>query len=206
MTGRLFWPIFMSMLVCLVVGSGCKSRQTYDKKHYVLNAVRRGEPIRAETDSTLGVRRFTIDASYADRGLVYRTGEFEYQSDFYNEFLTSPAAMITDKARNWLAESELFRTVLDAASLAEPTHLMEGNITALYGDFRDETSPEAVMEMRVFLLKTEGARAILPVFGRTYRSTADIESENPQDLVKALNACLEDILSSLEKDLAEQVG
>ena len=200
MTSKMYSRFVLKVLVCLILVSGCSSRQTYDKKHYILKAVRHGDSIQTEIGSILEVRRFTIDSAFAGKGLVYRTGEFEYESDFYNEFLVSPAAMITDKTRNWLAESGLFDTVPDVGSLVDPTHVIEGNITALYGDFRDRSSPKAVMETRFFLLKVKATGESTPIFGKTYQATVDIESENPQDLVKAFDKCLEDILTSLEKD------
>ena len=200
MTSKMYSRFVLKVLVCLILVSGCSSRQTYDKKHYILKAVRHGDSIQTEIGSILEVRRFTIDSAFAGKGLVYRTGEFEYESDFYNEFLVSPTAMITDKTRNWLAESGLFGTVPDVGSLVDPTHVIEGNITALYGDFRDRSSPKAVMETRFFLLKVKATGESTPIFGKTYQATVDIESENPQDLVKAFDKCLEDILTSLEKD------
>ncbi len=112
--------------------------------------------------------------------------------------------MITEKTRSWLAESGLFGTVLDVGSQIDPTHVIEGNIIAMYGDFRDKSSPEATIEMRVFLLKTEAGGESLPVFARKYQSSVGIESEGSDGLVRALDKCLEDILSSLEKDLSER--
>ena len=204
MTGKMFSCFSVSVLACSILVSGCGSREAYDKKHYILNAARRGESIETQTDSVLEVRRFTIDSAFAGKGLVYRMGEFEYESDFYSEFLVSPAAMITEKTRNWLAESGLFGTVLDVGSQIDPTHVIEGNIIAMYGDFRDKSSPEATIEMRVFLLKTEAGGESLPVFARKYQSSVGIESEGSDGLVRALDKCLEDILSSLEKDLSER--
>ena len=206
MTSKMCSRLDLYMIVCLILASGCGDRQAYEKKHYILKAVRHGDSIRTEIDSILEVRRFTIDSAFAGKGLVYRTGEFEYEPDFYNEFLISPAAMITDKMRNWLAESGLFGAVPDVGSLVDPTHVIEGNITALYGDFRDRSSPKAVMEMRFFLLKVKTTGESTPIFGKTYKVTVDIESENPQDLVKAIDKCLEDVLTSLEKDLSERAG
>ena len=204
MTGKTFFCSSVSVLACLIVFSGCGNREAYNKKHYILNAARRGESIETETDSILEVRRFTIDSAFGGKGLVYRTGEFEYESDFYSEFLVSPAAMITEKARNWLSESGLFQTVLDVGSQIDPTHVIEANITAMYGDFRDKLSPEATIEMRIFLLETEAGGESVPVFGKKYQSSVGIESEGSEALVKALDKCLEDILSSLEKDLIER--
>ncbi len=192
------------VLVCLIVFSGCGSRQAYDKKYYILNADRQAESAPAETDSILEVSRFTIDSAFGGKGLVYRTGEFEYESDFYNEFLVSPAAMITDKVRNWMSGSGRFKTVLDPGSRVDPTHVIEGNITALYGDFRDESSPKATIEMRIFLLRSAAGGQSVAVFGRKYQSTVGIESRGPEGLVGAFDKCLEDILSEFEKDLIEQ--
>ena len=205
MTGKKSAHLFVIVLLCFILAAGCGSRQTYDKRHYVLRAVRSGEPAKTETDSILEVRRFTIDSAFAGKGLVYRTGEFEYHSDFYSQFLVSPEAMITDKTRNWLSESGLFGTVLEVGSLVDPTHVLECNITALYGGFRDESAPKATMEMRAVLLKSKAAGESMPLFGKTYRATVDIDSEAPVDLVKALDGCLEEILTSLEKDLIERL-
>lgn len=206
MTAKVSLCSSLSVLACLVTFAGCGNRQTYDKKYFILNAVRRGESTGTGADSVLEVRRFTIDSAFAGKGLVYRTGEFEYKSDFYNEFLVSPAAMITDKTRNWLSESGLFKTVLDVGTAIDATHTLEGNATKMCGDFRDRSSPAAKMEIRIFLLKTEAGGESVPVFGQTYRAGVSIESEGPEHLVEALDKCLEEILSKLEKDLAERLS
>ena len=100
MNGRMFSCFCVSMFVWSVTFSGCGSRQAYNKKHYVLSATRQSQPARARADFILEVRRFTIDSAFAGKGLVYRTGQFEYESDFYSEFLVSPSAMMTEKTRN----------------------------------------------------------------------------------------------------------
>lgn len=203
MTGKMFSCFCVSMFVWPVMFSGCGSRQAYNKKYYVLDATRQAQPTRTETDIILEVRRFTIDSAFAGKGLVYRTGQFEYESDFYSEFLVSPSAMVTEKTRNWLSGSRIFKRVLDIASQIDPTHTIEGNITALYGDLRDKSSPQATMEMRVFLLKAEAGEEPVHVFGQTYKSSVDIESEGPEGLVEALDRCLANILSDLERDLTQ---
>ena len=203
MTRKMFSCFCVSMFVWPVILSGCGSRQAYNKKYYVLGAIRQVQPTGAQTDLVLEVRRFTIDSAFAGKGLVYRTGQFEYESDFYSEFLVSPSAMITEKTRNWLSGSGLFERVLDIASQIDPTHTLEANITARYGDLRDKSSPQAKMEIRVFLLKVQAGEEPVPVFGRTYKFSAGIESEGPEGLVEALDRCLANILSNLERDLAQ---
>jgi uncharacterized lipoprotein YmbA len=194
------------MLVWLVTLSGCSSTETYSKNYYVLNADRQTEPAGTQTDCILEVSRFTIDSAFSGSGLVYRVGESQYESDFYNEFLASPSAMITDTTRNWLSTSRLLMRVLDPGSQIDPTHLIEGNITALYGDFRDRSSPKATIEVRLFLLKTETGDEPLAVFGKTYKSSINITSEDPEGLVEAYGRCLQKILSTLESDLTERLS
>jgi cholesterol transport system auxiliary component len=196
----------MIMLIWLATVSGCSSTETYSKKYYALNAVRQSESARTQTNFILEISRLTIDSAFSGSGLVYRVGDSEYESDFYNEFLASPSAMITDTMRNWLSMSRLFKRVLDPGSQIDPTHIIEGNITALYGDFREPSSPRAIVEMRLFLLETETGKEPLPIFGKTYSTSIGIGSEDPEGLVEALGRCLEKILSTLENDLAQRLS
>lgn len=206
MTRRIFSCFCVGIYVWLAMLSGCGSRQAYNKKYYMLSATRERESIKDENDSILEVRHFTIDSAYSGKGLVYRIGEFEYESDFYNELLVSPSAMITEKARTWLSESGLCKRVLDPGSQIDPTHIIEGNITTFYGNFRDKASPSAVMEIRIFLLKVNPGEDPSLVFGNTYKSSVGVDSKSPEGLVKAFGRCLEEIMTTLEKDLAENIS
>jgi ABC-type uncharacterized transport system auxiliary subunit len=190
------WPLILA---------GCGD-QAYDKNYYLLGATRQAESIKTETNHLLEIRRFTIDSAFNGQGFVYRTGQFEYESDFYNEFLISPSAMVTEKTRNWLSGSGLFKKVLDVGSQIDPTHILEGNIMALYGDFRDSASPEAIIEIRIFLLRAQANQELVPLFGKTYKSSVAMESKGPEALVQSLDRSLEGILSNLEKDLAEELA
>jgi cholesterol transport system auxiliary component len=183
----------------LVAGCGAKS---YEKQQFLLDARRPSSLSANSRKNVVEVRRFTIDPAFSARGLTYRKGEFEYESDFYNEFLISPDVMITEKVRNWLSLSGLARRVLDPGSYVDPNYVLEGNVVALYGDFRTRSSPKAVMELRVFLLEMQTGAQPAIGFGQTYESTVDIESECPYGLVEALNRCLIEIMVDLEKALA----
>jgi len=206
MIPRVYARFFVNVIVWTVMFSGCSSHETYDKRYYVLNAIREAEPAKTQTDFVLEVRRFTMDSAYSGSGLVYRIGESEYESDFYNAFLASPSAMVAERTRSWLSESRLFTRVLDPGSQIDPTHVIEGNITALYGDLRDGSSPTAIIEMRVFLLEAEAGQEPIPIFGKTYKSSVGIDSEDPEGLVEALGRCLQGILATLESDLAERLS
>jgi hypothetical protein len=184
------------------VGCGQKS---YEKQHYILDTRRASSVAASDSANFVEIRRFTSNSAFSAKGLTYRVGEFEYKSDFYNEFLISPTAMITEKARNWLSTSGLFQRVLDPGSQGDPTHVIEGNVIALYGDFRTKSAPKAVMEIRIFLLETKSETESGIVFGKTYTSSVGLESKAPEGLVSAFDRCLVEILTDLEEDLVEKL-
>jgi ABC-type uncharacterized transport system auxiliary subunit len=140
------------------------------------------------------------DPVYNSRGLVYRKGESEYESDFYHEFLIAPQDLISSQTRNWLAQSGLFKTVLEPGSLLEATHVLEGSVLALYGDLRGQNLPQAVLQIRFFLVANQGSKFQI-VFTRDYRASQRAEEKTADALVAAWDRCLAQILSELEKDL-----
>lgn len=195
--------LYFNLIVLTVVLAGC-GPGSYTRHYYILDAVRPAAPSDTQTDIILEVQRFTTDSAFASKQLVYRKSEFEYESDFYGEFLISPGLMITEKTRNWLAHSGLFARVLDAGSYTKPTHTLHGNITALYVDTRNKKSPTAVMQMRLFLTPEEPAGKLV-ILAETYKASVGVDSKSAEDFVRGFNQCLEQILTDLEKDLCEQL-
>ena len=205
MKSRLIVPCFeLSIIASVLTIAGCGPK-SYEKQHYILDTQRKHLTVTGDKSNVAEVRRFTAASAFSSKSLVYRTSQFKYESDFYNEFLVSPSEMITEKTRNWLSESGLFGRVLEPGSAADPTHVIQGNIIALYGDFRDKSAPKAVMEARIFLSETETPSESGIVFGKTYKSSIGVESKDPENLVAAFDRCLVEILTSFEKDLAEEL-
>ncbi len=196
--------LVLSLITSTIVIAGCGAK-SYEKQCYLLDARRAPSTVASDNQNIVEVRRFTVDPAFSTKGLTYRKGEFEYESDFYNEFLIAPGAMVTEKVRNWLSASGLSRRVLDPGSYVDPTYVLEGNVVGLYGDFRAKSSPKALMEVRVFLLEMKTGAEPAIVFGKTYKSSIAFESEGPDALVRALDRCLVDILTDLEKNLAEKL-
>lgn len=194
----------LSLVASAVLISGCGAK-SYEKQHYLLDAQRVPSTVAGDNQNIVEVRRFTVETAFSTKGLTYRKGEFEYESDFYNEFLIAPGAMVTEKVRNWLSASGLSQRILDPGSYLDPTYVLEGNVVALYGDFRGKSSPKAIMEIRVFLLDMKTAADPAIVFGKTYKSSVTLDSEGSGDLVRALDSCLVEILTDLEADLAEKL-
>lgn len=179
---------------------GCGSRTAYNQRNFILETSRNRPQQEISNNVILDVQSFSVDTTFSTKSLVYRKGQSEYETDFYNQFLVRPEDMITEKTRSWLSDSGLFKWVLEPGSYTDATHMLEGNIIALYGDFRDESSPRAIIKIRFFLVKLSGKSV---VFGKTYETVSEVGDRTAESLIEAYETCLANILTDLEEDLQE---
>ena len=196
--------IISLLAVCIIASAviGCAGvRQAYpEKSRYVLDVQRTGEPLTRAFDAVLKVRRFRVSSRFESHELVSRSSAVQYESDYYNIFLSSPGSMITQEVREWLAGSGLFIDAVDAGSYLDSNYLLEGEVTALYGDYSDSAKPKAVVAIRFIIIKESGTENSI-AFHKDYHVTTPLASKKPEELVKGFNKCLAQILKNVEADL-----
>ena len=182
--------------------TGCFNfNKSYPEKHFFVLSAKRSEKLSvSKSDAILRIRRFRISPGFEGKGFVYRKGNLNYTSDFYNEFFISPAPMIAEEVRKWLTGSGLFQHVISSGSPVEPTVELEGVISALYGDFRNTEAPKAVLEIEFFLVGDVSSQPVI-VFQKTYREETLIKGNFPDSLVVGWNLDMEHILTQLETNL-----
>jgi len=196
----------MFFVVIMIVGliSGCADNRIYTKQQYALEVSRGADEQGEGGVGIVRIRRFQISEGFSGIGLVYRTSEVNYESDFYNEFMVSPVSIITEQSRRWFGESGVFAGVFGTSSGVKAGYVLEGNVVCLYGDYRDKESPEAFLEIEFTLISAK-AMADPIVFHRTYAAARAVEPANAAALVKGFNGCLSEILDSFEADLRKVV-
>lgn len=192
------------ILVALCM-SGCTpilSRPAPDKRLYALAATRPEAQSPARDKTVLKVRPLQISPAYQGKELVYRVGEVEVESDYYNTFFIQPALALTQQTAQWIERAGIFGNVVDSTSQMAETHLLEGMVNALYGDFRDKAHPRAVLEMQFFLLKNKDDKYGV-VFQKTYAKAVPFSTDfkEARGLAEGYNAALAQILTELEGDL-----
>ena len=148
--------------------------------------------------ATLRVERVRVAPRYQGRGLLYRTGDAEYQSDFYNEFLIPPAALLGEEVRRALSEAALFSHVVEAGSGIDPDVRLETAVNELCGDFRDADRPLAVIEVEFFLVRGDAEGVLL---SRRMRRETPLSGASSNELVSGWNRGLGEILVELVRDL-----
>jgi len=183
-----------------VLGGCVNLSKSYPEKHsYILEAVHSGEMRASIPGTVLKVRKFRVSPTSEGKELVYRTSDARYEGDFYNEWFVPPNAMLTQQIMNWLTSAGLFQYVMDSSGPLPATHMLEGTLTALHGDYR-ATPARAVLAVQFLFLHEASAQGEV-LWHREYRKEVDIMEQKPEALVSGWNEALRLILSALDEDL-----
>ena len=102
---RFLLPLMLA--TCLLGAAGCVSfkKPAPDKRYHVLEVERPGEARVASLNETLKVLEAKISPLHDKNGLIYRIGDLQYETDYYNEFFISPRELITEEMTVRLEEA-----------------------------------------------------------------------------------------------------
>lgn len=204
-----FSPIPLPLICCLALAclclAGCGDalnleKPTPQKNYFVLAPIQNAQPSSGPGKDVLAIKPLNAAPDFNSRELVYRLQGDQYATDYYNLLLTSPTNQLTSCLQNWLSQSGVFKFVITANSELEPSYILEASLRQMYGDFRDNVSPSAVISLQVFLLE-EQDYAFQVVFAKNFQKTVALEARTPEALVEGFNTALADILRTLENDL-----
>jgi len=194
---------FMLVLSAIAI-TGC-AQSTPGKEFFMIEASRPSGVVQTPSDAMLEVYLLNVDTAFASKNLIYRLGEFQYETDYYRQFLVAPGLMFTEKTRHWLADSGLFKQVLPPGSQITPTYTLQGIVTTLYGDFTNASAPVAVVRIRYFLVQHAGEEGAI-VFSQVYRAAQPISTRTAPALIDAFSKDLTDVLTRLEEDLRKYLA
>ena len=192
------------LLLTLFLLPGCSLKKAVqqsapEKRHFVLEASRAASSGSARSQGVLYVREMTVSPRYEGAGFVYKRGEVEFTTDFYNRFLIPPDLLITQEVRDWVLATGVFGDVIQSGSVVAPTYALEGRVNALYGDYSAQ-APRAVLEIELFLVEDPLERSAV-LFHERYREEVPLDDRKPESLVLGWNTALARALGALEQDL-----
>lgn len=208
MTSGIWVRIFFGILLSAALAGCLQLQKEYPEvKTYALEPAVTGHQKPAASPISLKMNPFTVQAQFVDRFYVYRTGETVYESDFYNQFVASPVYLLQGEVRDWLRHSPLIRYVLDPEDIGTAAHyVLDGRLLEIYGDYRRESEPRAVLSLELTLRRAEGAFGRSTVaFQKTFRQEVPMARISPAELTRGWNEGLGQILADCERHLGEIV-
>ena len=144
----------------------------------------------------LRINKLKINSSYEGKEFIYRK-DLDFESDYYNQFLTSPPTNITEQLIAWVSESKLSEVVTNRISSTDSNILLEGNINLLYADFSGGKI-YSIMEIEFYLSDNLKDQVI---FKKTYSKKILASDKEPVSILRSWNQALTEILINLESDL-----
>lgn len=194
--------VLLAISVALLSGClGLGSKDEDDGPHYYVIDVDRGAvATEFAKNRVLLLKPVRVTSQFRGRTLVFKIGENEYQSQPQYQFFSDPSEMFTEQLRRWLQKSGQFSQVVIDEDI-EADMVLETAVTALYGDQREQFSPQAVLEMQFFLLTADKNNS-KPLFQTGLRIDVDIAQTTPANVVKGWQQGLEDLLATLEDDFS----
>lgn len=198
--------LFLSFLGLLVAFSGCVNvglqKASPDIKTYALAANSTAHVAYAGRPVSFRIKSFYAAPAAWDRYLTYRTSEMAYEQDYYNQLIVAPAMMIRDQLLLWMKGSPVASFVLPPDSSQDPDYVIDGKVLALYGDYRDETHPKAVISVECLLSHYRAETSKL-VMQKIYSQEIPMKRISPLILTEAWSKGLCQILTDFENDLQE---
>lgn len=145
------------------------------------------------------LRKVNVSSKFSDKSFVYRRSETKYESDFYNEFLISPQQNLAEEFIRYLDGSNAFKSATDMSSRIEASHYIEVDVNQLYGDFRDSSKPQSMLEMQIRVFDDREA-SYKPVWRKNYKRIIAMKNESPEALVVGWDSALSEITKEFIAD------
>lgn len=196
---------FSTLAGLVLLTAGCAFKPAPKPDYFLLDP---GKPVSmkairpSNVPATAAVSFVDVAAPFASDGFVYQVSAGRWETDPYNQFLVSPADMMTSIIRNWTRESGLYGDVAVPGAGGGQDYLIDCDLTEIYGDFSNPSEPRAVLtiEAQVFRRTDKGRDVVLR---KTFTQSVRIASRTPAALVEAWNEALRVELSQLLRALGE---
>ena len=176
-------------------------RKYAERRAFRIEASREAPVVDGRFLGALRVSPFRVPTAFEVVDLVYRIGENEFETDYFNEFIMLPGDMISAEIHQWFAASGVFDHVVVAGSQVDAAFVLEGTIPEFYADLRNRDDPKASIKLQAFLLSDSAEASGTILFNRDYVGRVSLGEVNAENYVRAAGEALASVLSDLERDL-----
>jgi uncharacterized lipoprotein YmbA len=183
------------LAACSAITRAPTVRQTFLIESPPLSAVAQSHP------GALRVGTVAVAAPFRGKSFVFRIDELRYETDFYDEFIVTPASMLTDQTARALAQARPFTRIAGPGATADADFVLDGFASALYADIRQAGKPAVEIAITYYLTPTSGGERT-PIWSHEYRRHASMRDTSAAAYAEALNTAFAEIVDELTRDLA----
>ncbi|MGC1480552.1 MAG: hypothetical protein WA771_08605 [Chthoniobacterales bacterium] len=191
-----------AVTLCCLTLVGCGSTQRPGPAKFLLDPGTPPSFAGLQRQGTLAVNFVNVDLRAADGGFLYKVSATQWETDPYNGFLIAPSQMMTSIIRQWISDSQQFRSVAIGGSPGGQDWVLRFTVTELYGDFQSSFDPKAVISLEMRLFRNTASKLVLVSEG-TYERQISVSARTPSALVDSWNAGLREILTEVSRNLAQ---
>ena len=186
--------------VFMLFSVGCVRlwQDNLDIKTYVIEAPRNLPPLEKPLTDKLWIDSVVVLPPYNVRNLIQRKNDVEFSTSYYSELLMSPSENFRNTFYIWFSASGIFREV-SLSSRQGMSHRLVVSVVQFYGD---SLPGEAVLTVRVTLLD-ELTSGMPVLFNKIYEQKVAIGEVSSENLIRAYNKALSQILLECEVDVVK---
>lgn len=162
-------------------------------------------PTQPRRSDTLRLATVRVVPPFGDASLMYRFDDVRYVSDPYHAFVAQPGELFANEIAQWLDAAGPFRDVATSGSLRPAAYVLEAGIAELYGDFRKDRAPSAVLRIDFALIAQRSPRP-RTIFERSIAQTVTLTGTSREALIRGYSRALADALAQLTRELDAAVA
>ena len=190
-------------VVFIFLSTGCVKiwQENLDIKTYMVEVERDLPPVENSLADKLWIDTVSVLPPFNVRNLILRESDVEFSTSYYTELLMSPSENVRNEFYVWMDRSGIFKEV-SIAHRSGMSHQLVVNVIEFYGD---KVNRKAILRLKVTLFdeKTRGLNLLL---NEEYVQQVDVAEEGGvtiDNLIRAYNAALTQILTECEQDLVD---
>lgn len=190
------------VLGAMLATTGCVKiwRDSLDVKTYMVEASRELQPQDAPLAPKLWIDAVSVLPPYNVRNFVLRESDVSFGTSYYSELLLSPSENFHNAFFLWFSDCGVFENV-SIVNRNGMSHRLTVTVIKFYSD-RSSEDAHAVLAIKATLFdeKTKGVRVL---FTKNYSQQISIGQGAADDLIRAYNQGLSNILAACEVDMIE---
>ncbi|EJC6795637.1 hypothetical protein RGL59_001801 [Vibrio parahaemolyticus] len=194
---------YVLLLCSLLVLFGCGMSQPADSpKNYAIVA---GSPVKTyfEKYEMILIDSVRVESPFNNTQMVFRLSDVSFESDYYNRYITEPSAIIENQIPTSLTRAGVVGSIVPYSAGVATNLILKTVVTKLFGDFRKDQTPTAIMEIQFILVDSSSIRPTI-IFDKTIASKVALSEKTPEELAKGLGIALTNIFEELAEEISHR--